>query len=165
MKKYLLSILMVALFALHLFYQRIDAESLALKNVANNTIPSASPVAFSPPAHKANPPAPVTKPVAKPVAKPGMYKDGTYTGAAADAYYGNIQVNAIVQNGKLADIIFLQYPSDQSQSREINTRAIPLLRSEAIAAQSANVNIVSRATDSSQAFRQSLASALAQAKS
>jgi uncharacterized protein with FMN-binding domain len=42
---------------------------------------------------------------------------------------------------------------------------MPYLKQEAIAAQSANVNIISGATDSSYAFRQSLASALAQAKS
>lgn len=97
--------------------------------------------------------------------KTSAYKDGTYTGPTVDAYYGNIQVQAIIQNGKLADVKFLQYPIDQHESREINTMAIPRLRSEAISAQSADVVIVSRATDSSIAFRQSLAQALQQAKS
>lgn len=93
----------------------------------------------------------------------GKYKDGTYTGAAADAYYGNIQVRAMIQNSRLADVKFLQHPSDRQTSIAINSRAMPYLRSEAISAQNANVDIVTGATDSSLAFRQSLASALSQA--
>ena len=93
----------------------------------------------------------------------GQYKDGTYTGIAADAYYGTIQVQIIIQNGALADVQFLQYPNDRNTSVRINSRALPILKQEAISAQSANVNAVSGATDSSQAFEQSLASALSQA--
>ncbi len=59
---------------------------------------------------------------------------------------------------------FLQYPDTHSTSVYINQQAMPYLQQEAIQAQSANVNIVSGATDTSIAFQQSLASALAQAK-
>lgn len=93
-----------------------------------------------------------------------MYKDGSYTGDVADAFYGNIQVQAMFQNGKIIDIQFLQYPNDSQTSTEINTRAIPSLKQEAIQAQSAQVDIVSGATQSSQAFIQSLQSALKKAK-
>ena len=92
------------------------------------------------------------------------YKDGEYTGSVADAYYGNIQVKATIQNGKISDVQFLQYPSDRHQSVQINTSAMPILKQEAITAQSSNVDIVSGATDSSQAFIQSLAYALNLAK-
>lgn len=92
------------------------------------------------------------------------YADGSYTGSAADAYYGTVQVKAVVQNGKLATVQFLQYPSDRSTSRAINSRAMPALTSEAIQAQSSNVNAVSGATFTSQAFQQSLHSALTQAQ-
>ncbi len=92
------------------------------------------------------------------------YKDGTYTGSAADAIYGTIQVQATIQNGKISDVQFLQYPNDRDDSIQINQQAMPVLKQEAIQAQSANVDIVSGATDSSQAFMQSLASALSQAK-
>jgi len=98
------------------------------------------------------------------VKKTGLYTDGTYTGNVADAYYGNIQVQAIIQNGKITDVQFLQYPSDRNTSIRINNVAMPILKSEAITAQNANVDIVSGATDSSQAFQQSLGGALAQAK-
>ena len=94
----------------------------------------------------------------------GQYKDGTYTGPVTDAFYGNYQVQAVIKGGKLVDVVFLQYPNDNRTSLSINTQASVFLKQEAIAAQSANVDIVSGASDSSQAFRQSLASALSQAQ-
>jgi uncharacterized protein with FMN-binding domain len=93
----------------------------------------------------------------------GQYKDGTYTGSVADAYYGNVQVQAIVQNGNIADVQFLQYPSDNGNSANISQRSMPLLKAEAISAQSATVDIISGATQTSQAFQQSLTAALNQA--
>ena len=94
-----------------------------------------------------------------------LYKDGTYTGSAADALYGNIQVQAIISGGKITNVTFLQYPNDRDDSIRINQQADPELTQEAIQAQSANVDIVSGATDTSDAFIQSLTSALNQAKS
>lgn len=109
-------------------------------------------------------PGPTTPPVptTKPVLQVG-YRDGTYTGNVADAYYGYIQVQAIVSGGKLSDVKFLQYPNDNRTSISINTQAMPYLRQEAIQAQSAKVNTVSGASDSSAAFRESLQVALKQA--
>ena len=94
----------------------------------------------------------------------GIYTDGTYTGTPVNAYYGTVQVEATVQNGALADVTFLQYPSDRSTSHMINNKAMPILTKEALQIQSAQVDGVSGATDTSQAFKQSLASALTQAK-
>ena len=94
----------------------------------------------------------------------GMYADGTYKGTSANAFYGYVQVAAVISGGKLTDVQFLSYPNDRSTSRYISSQALPYLKSEAIQAQSANVNIISGATDTSLAFRQSLGSALAQAK-
>ncbi len=106
----------------------------------------------------------VVKPTPVPVAQQqGKYKNGTYTGSVGDAYYGNVQVQAVIQNGALANVVILDYPQDRSRSVSINTRVMPILVSEAIQAQSANVNTVSGATDSSGAFRQSLDAALSQA--
>jgi uncharacterized protein with FMN-binding domain len=93
-----------------------------------------------------------------------LYKDGQYDGLIADAYYGNVQVRAIIQGGKLTDVQFLSYPNDRNQSIEINSHALPILKSEAIKAQSAQVDIVSGATNTSNAFINSLSSALNQAK-
>ena len=93
-----------------------------------------------------------------------LYKDGSYTGSVADAQWGYIQVKAIIQHGKITDVQFLQYPNERDRSVMINSYADPQLTSEAIQAQSANVDIVSGATDTSEAFMQSLSDALSQAK-
>jgi len=91
------------------------------------------------------------------------YTDGVYTGPEADAYYGIIQLQALVQDGRLTALKILQYPSDRRTSIRINRQALPMLRDEAITAQSANVDIISGATLTSKAFAQSLRGALKQA--
>ena len=94
----------------------------------------------------------------------GLYKDGQYDGNAADAFYGFVQVRAIVQGGKIVDVQFLSYPNDRSYSVEINNYAMPKLKTEAITVQNAQVNIVTGATNTSRAFITSLSSALNQAQ-
>jgi uncharacterized protein with FMN-binding domain len=91
------------------------------------------------------------------------YKNGTFTGPAIDVNYGLVQVQATVQNGKIAAVQFLQYPSDRRTSQQINAFAMPNLQQEAIQEQSANVNIISGATLTSEGFAMSLQSALANA--
>ena len=93
------------------------------------------------------------------------FVDGTYTGPVVDAYYGLIQIQAIVQGGRLVGINVLQYPSDRRTSVCINRQALPMLRDEVISAQSANVDIISGATLTSGAFIQSLGGALKKAVS
>lgn len=95
----------------------------------------------------------------------GAFRDGTYTGATADAYWGTVEVNAIISNGQLSDVQFVQYPNHRSRSQEINRQAMPMLTQEAIQSQRANVDVVTGATDTSDAFIQSLDSALQQAAS
>jgi uncharacterized protein with FMN-binding domain len=92
----------------------------------------------------------------------GSYKDGNYTGSVADAYYGNVQVAVTISGGKITAVKFLQYPDTHSTSVVINQQAMPYLQQEAIQAQSANVQLISGATFTSQAFIQSLSVALAQ---
>ena len=94
----------------------------------------------------------------------GNFKDGSYIGSVQDAFYGNIQVQAVISGGKITDVIFLQYPNDNRTSQYVNSLADPMLKQEAIQAQSAQVNIISGASASSQAFQASLADALSQAK-
>lgn len=94
----------------------------------------------------------------------GQYKDGTYNGPQVDAFYGLVQVQVVVKNGKIANVQFLQYPSDRRTSQRINSFAVPTLQQEAMQVQSANVDWISGATLTSQAFQMSLQSALNQAK-
>jgi len=91
------------------------------------------------------------------------YKDGSFTGPAVDAYWGQLQVQALVQNGQIASLSILRYPSDRRESVRINQQALPLLRNEVVKAQTAKVNIISGATLTSLAFMRSLDAALIQA--
>lgn len=92
------------------------------------------------------------------------YKDGTFVGNAVDAYYGMVQVSATISGGKLTDIGFLKYPTDRGHTIEVSNNSLPILKSEAIKIQDSNVDIISGATQTSEGFRASLASALSQAK-
>lgn len=93
----------------------------------------------------------------------GGFEDGTYTGTTVKHMYGPVQVQITIEGGKLTDIQFLQQPSGRGESNEINSFATPILVQEAIAAQSAQVDVVSGATLTSRAFMESLQSALDQA--
>jgi uncharacterized protein with FMN-binding domain len=95
---------------------------------------------------------------------PRSYKDGTYDGSVDDAVWGNVQVQVVIQNGRMTSVRFLQYPHDRNRSVAINNYADPQLCNEAIQAQSANVDAITGATDTSEAFIQSLSDALAQAQ-
>jgi uncharacterized protein with FMN-binding domain len=88
------------------------------------------------------------------------FADGTFTGPSADAYYGQVQVQAVVQNGQIVAIKVLQEPSDRRTSVAINRQALPMLRDEVISAQSPSVDVISGATLTSEAFIQSLTAAL-----
>lgn len=177
MKKFLVSFFFIATsagYALSQYMGGAAAASTAPVAMQTTTAQTSAPPSDAAPHTAASqtqsPPAtqpstPVPTPTPTPTPKPtGQYVDGTYTGSAADAYYGTVQVEAIVAGGKLTDVKFLQYPNDRSTSRAINGQAMPVLRTEAIRAQSANVSGVSGASDTSAAFVESLGSALAQAK-
>ncbi len=75
-----------------------------------------------------------------------------------------VQVNTVIQNHKIAGVQLLQFPNDRRTSQRINAIAIPYLQQEAIQAQSANVDIISGATLTSQAFAQSLQTTLDKAR-
>jgi uncharacterized protein with FMN-binding domain len=103
---------------------------------------------------------PATTPVPAPAASAATsasYKDGTYSGQGSSRR-GNVWVNVIISAGNIASVTItrstLQYP----------VRDIAGLPSQVVAKQSAQVDIVSGATYSSQAFRTAVSQALSQAK-
>jgi len=93
----------------------------------------------------------------------GSGRNGSYTGSAADTMYGPVQVRITVSGGKLTHVDVLQVPDNGRYESEIVADALPILQSEALSAQSANIDIVSGATFTSQGYAQSLQSALNQA--
>jgi uncharacterized protein with FMN-binding domain len=133
------------------------APALARATSTRTPTPSATSTAV-PATHTPTPAAATTTPTAS-----GAYQDGSYTGVQADAHWGTVEVLAVIANGQLSDVQFTDYPNHRSRSVEINRRAMPILMREAIQSQQADVDIVSGATDTSEAFIQSLDSALRQA--
>ena len=91
----------------------------------------------------------------------GLYPNGEYTGEGYDAsHWGTVQVKAVIENGAITDIKILDYPASTRLSTRISQVALPYLMDEAIKAQNATVDIISGATLTSEAFTQSLQSAL-----
>ena len=93
----------------------------------------------------------------------GALVNGTVTGPALDTRYGPVQVQVTITNGKVIDVTALELPFDRSRSAAISQYAEPILRSEALQAQSAQIDLVSGATYTSDAYAQSLQGALDQA--
>ena len=91
------------------------------------------------------------------------YRDGEFAGQAADTNWGAVQVKAVVHDGALTDVQFIQYPWHRRRSQEISRWSLPQLRDEAIHVQTARVDLVSGATLTAEGFQESLANALSQA--
>jgi uncharacterized protein with FMN-binding domain len=139
-KKFLLSAFVVLSFLAYFLHERhANSASANASNTAANT--NAIPTVIT-------------------SSQGAAYKNGTYTGPEVNAYYGLVQVQVAIQNGKIANVQFLDYPHDRQTSQEINSQVMPWLEQEAIQAQSANVDIISGATLTSEAFATSLQSAL-----
>jgi uncharacterized protein with FMN-binding domain len=85
---------------------------------------------------------------------------GTYTGPVVETEYGPVQVAVTEQGGRIVDAKALQLPTDRPRSLSISEQAAPLLREEALQAQSAQINIVSGATFTSEGYAESLQKAL-----
>jgi uncharacterized protein with FMN-binding domain len=93
----------------------------------------------------------------------GSTANGTVTGPVVETQFGPVQVAVTFSNGTVTDIQALQLPSDRMRSQEISSYAEPLLRQEALQAQSAQIDLVSGATYTSSAYEQSLQAVLDQA--
>jgi uncharacterized protein with FMN-binding domain len=83
-----------------------------------------------------------------------------YTGSVASTRWGDVQVAITVTGGKITDVAVPIYPSENGRDQEINAYALPVLRQETLAAQSASIDTVSGATVTSDGYLQSLQAAL-----
>ncbi|MFD8214439.1 FMN-binding protein [Streptomyces sp. NPDC059697] len=84
----------------------------------------------------------------------------TVTGDTVQTRWGPVQVRVTLKNGKITDVTAVSYPTENPRDQEINSYAIPQLRREALAAQSAQIDSVSGASYTSDGYKQSLQSAL-----
>ena len=87
----------------------------------------------------------------------------TFTGPAISYFFGTAQVQVTVVNGQITSVTALQLPNE-GRSGWISQQVEPMLRSEVLAAQSAQISLISGATYTSEAYAQSLQGALDQAR-
>jgi uncharacterized protein with FMN-binding domain len=90
--------------------------------------------------------------------------------------WGNLQVTIMVRKTttitgtkkkvtrRITAVSVPVYPNHTDRSVFINQNALPVLKSETLRAQSANINMVSGATDTSYGYEQSLQAAILKAK-
>jgi uncharacterized protein with FMN-binding domain len=84
------------------------------------------------------------------------------TGVVASSIKGPVQVAVTFQGDRIVDVIAIQAGEDHPESIRINEEALPILRQEALDAQSAQIDTVSGATYTSEGYRTSLQSAIDQ---
>lgn len=116
------------------------------------TATTASSAATAAPATAVKTPATATPPAAKTAA----YKDGTYTGTGTSRH-GSITAAVVIQGGKIVSADITQCGTRYPCSK------IAMLPGQVVAGQSATVDLVSGATDSSQAYQGAIKNALVKA--
>ena len=90
-------------------------------------------------------------------------KTKTYTGSVAQTRWGPVQVQITVEGDKITKVTVLQQPDGNHKDAEINSYAVPILVQDTLSAQSAQIDMVSGATVTSDGYITSLQSALDQA--
>ena len=98
-----------------------------------------------------------------PVAAGLHLADGDYVSDRHGLMWGDLRIRISIQGGLITGVQALQYPDHRSQSLYLSQMALPILASEAIKSQKAQVDIVSSATDTSYTFQDAVADAIAKA--
>lgn len=93
----------------------------------------------------------------------GSGSSGTFTGDAVQTRFGAVQVEIAVSDDVIVDASAIRYPSGDRHNDQINGYALPILATEVLQAQTADIDLVSGATVTSAAYVESLQSAIDQA--
>jgi uncharacterized protein with FMN-binding domain len=88
----------------------------------------------------------------------------TVTGEVAATQWGPVQVELELSGDTITKVSVLQYPNGNPKDAEINSYALPILVQETVDSQSADIDMVSGATVTSDGYIQSLQSALDEAR-
>ena len=87
--------------------------------------------------------------------------NGTFTGPSVFVNYGNVQVQITVVNGRITDAKAVKAPSGKND--RYTNMAVPILKQQTLAAQSANIKGASGASYTSYGWFKSLQGAMADA--
>jgi uncharacterized protein with FMN-binding domain len=89
--------------------------------------------------------------------------DGDFVSDRHQLEWGDLRVKISVHGGLITGVQILQYPDHRSHSLDLSEMAGPILESEVIKTQHAQVDAVSSATDTSYAFQDVIADVLIKA--
>jgi uncharacterized protein with FMN-binding domain len=100
-----------------------------------------------------------------PSSSPGSSSSSTatHTGSVVQTRWGPVQVQVTVTGGTISAVDVLQCPQGNGKDQQINAYALPILVQETLSAQSANIDMVSGATVTSDGYVESLQAALDEA--
>ena len=107
----------------------------------------------------ATPAATASAPATQAAAPQGV--NGTFSGPSINVNYGNVQVQITVKDGKIVDATAIQAPSGRND--RWTNMALPILKKQTLAAQSASIQGASGASYTSYGWYTSLQGALAKA--
>jgi len=130
--------------------KKATAQAAASATATTTASPTASATPSATATHTAAPATPTTKSVS-----------GTFTGPAIFVNYGTVQVKITVANGHITDAVAVQAPSGRND--RYTQMAVPILKQQTLAAQSANIKGASGASYTSYGWFKSLQGALADA--
>jgi uncharacterized protein with FMN-binding domain len=149
---------LVLLFSYHTSTNRAEASTESLPSIggaSDSSTPAADSDAANAPAKKA------TKGKDKGTSTASAAK--TFTGDAVDTGFGDIKVQITVEGKKITKSDAIAYPNAEQRDLDLSKSSVPKLNAAAVQKQSAKLDIVSGATETSQGYAKSLQSAIDQA--
>jgi uncharacterized protein with FMN-binding domain len=88
----------------------------------------------------------------------------TFKGPSEDTRHGPVQVSITVKSKKIVNVKATIAPNEDGRSPFLQSRAVPVLKQEVLKAQSSKIDEVPGATETSDAYIQSLQSAIKKAR-
>jgi uncharacterized protein with FMN-binding domain len=138
-----------------------SASASSTTSPSSGATKSSKPVATKKATAAATAAAATTEPAPQAPAASTTAVSGTFTGPSVNVNYGNVQVQITVVDGRITDAKAVVAPSGKND--RYTNMAVPTLKKQTLAAQSANIKGVSGASYTSYGWFTSLQGALAQA--
>jgi uncharacterized protein with FMN-binding domain len=89
--------------------------------------------------------------------------DGDFISDRHGLMWGDVRVKVSIHGGQITAVEALEFPDHRAQSAYLSQLALPILESEVIKSQKAQVDVVSSATDTSYTFQDAVADAITKA--
>ncbi|MBI4220918.1 MAG: FMN-binding protein [Chloroflexi bacterium] len=88
------------------------------------------------------------------------FRDGAFTGKEIRTTYGTMQVQVVMKDGRIADVTPVQIPTRTGTSASISEKTVPTYVAQAIASEDWDVDLITGATVTWEAFKRAMVYAL-----